>query len=246
MKHIELKGLRIPVLTTEQMREVDRLMIEKYNILLIQMMENAGRNLAELIRRYFAKSVYRKHIIAVIGKGNNGGGGLVAARHLYNWGAKITIIQPSEPLHEMAERQRNILENFPLEIMSGRSAYHYLSGGAGDLVIDAVIGYGLSGNPRGWAAEIIESINHLDVPVIALDVPSGLDATTGQIYDPCVQATATLTLALPKTGLISPNSKKVVGSLYLADIGVPDVLYKEIGIHVEPIFIHDTIVKLED
>jgi len=107
-----------------------------------------------------------------------------------------------------------------------------------------VIGYSLAGNPRGWTAKMIDRINSLSIPILALDVPSGLDATTGEIYNPCVQATATMTLALPKTGLVKPDVKQVVGSLYLADISVPDVLYKEMGIDVTPLFLNDTLIRL--
>jgi NAD(P)H-hydrate epimerase len=82
--------------------------------------------------------------------------------------------------------------------------------------------------------------------VVALDIPSGLEATTGEIYKPCIQASTTMTLALPKKGLLKQKARSVVGSLYLADIGVPNVLYKELGIEVEPMFIQDTIIKLHD
>ena len=92
-------------------------------------------------------------------------------------------------------------------------------------------------NVRAYAAE---------VPIVALDVPTGLDATIGEIYDPCIQASATMTLALPKTGLVKVETRKVVGTLYLADIGIPDVLYRDIGIEIEPFFIHDTIIRLTD
>jgi len=119
-----------------------------------------------------------------------------------------------------------------------------LSNNKGDLILDAVIGYSLAGNPRGWTAKMIDRINSLSIPILALDVPSGLDATTGEIYNPCVQATATMTLALPKTGLVKPDVKQVVGSLYLADISVPDVLYKEMGIDVTPLFLNDTLIRL--
>ena len=245
MDYISVADLRIPVVTTAEMREVDRLMIE-YGIQLLQMMENAGRNLAELARRFLDGSVSGKHIIIAAGKGNNGGGGLVAARHLYNWGAQITVLIQTDALSGVTEIQWNILKklSFALATKVNEKAIGFLNKDYGDLILDAMIGYGLSGNPRGWAAKIIEKINSLSVPVIALDVPSGLDATTGEIYNPCVQATATMTLALPKAGLVKPDVKQVVGSLYLADISVPDVLYKEMGIDVTTLFLNDTLIRL--
>lgn len=91
---------------------------------------------------------------------------------------------------------------------------------------------------------MIKQINMLGFPVVALDVPSGLDATTGKIYEPCIRANATLTLALPKTGLIKSEVKNVVGSLYLADISVPDVLYKELGLEIPLLFAQNSIIHL--
>lgn len=84
------------------------------------------------------------------------------------------------------------------------------------------------------------------VPVLALDVPSGLDATTGVPGSPCVRASATMTLALPKTGLLAPQAQPYVGTLYLADIGVPDVLYRQMGLAVGPIFAQAAVIRLSD
>jgi len=245
--YISVSDLRIPVVNTAEMREVDGLMIEKYGIQLLQMMENAGRNLAELSRRFLDGSVSGKHIIIAAGKGNNGGGGLVAARHLYNWGAQITVLIQTDALSGVPEIQWSILTHYDAVAKKiDEKAVEFLNNEQSDLILDAMIGYGLSGNPRGWTAQMIEKINALSIPVLALDVPSGLDATTGEIYDPCVQAFATMTLALPKTGLVKPEVNKVVGSLYLADISVPDVLYKEMGIDITPLFLNDTIIKLNN
>jgi len=244
-KHIKVGGLEIPAVTTGTMHEVDRLMMEKYGVRLLQMMENAGRNLAEAARRFLGGSVNGKKIAVIAGGGNNGGGGLAAARHLYNWGAQVAVLLKTQDLSGATEVQYDILKKLPVEVAAGDDALDLLPGAQPDMVIDAIIGYGLSGAPRGWAAGMIEAVNHLGVPVISLDVPSGLDATTGEVYDPCIRAAATVTLALPKTGLLSPEAREVVGELYLADIGVPDVLYRELGIGVPILFHHDTIIKLQ-
>lgn len=228
------------------MREVDRLVVEVFGIQIIQMMENAGRNLAALVRFLLGDSVMGKYVVIAAGKGNNGGGGMVAARHLYNWGAGVTVLLPDEPLHNVAEIQRKIIERFPLVMKTGEAASRHLYDWKGDIIIDALIGYGLSGRPRGWVFKMINAINATNAPVVSLDIPSGLDASTGEICKPCVNASVTMTLALPKTGLLKPEARSVIGSLYLADIGIPDVLYKEIGIDVGPIFINDTIIKLYD
>jgi NAD(P)H-hydrate epimerase len=240
------KSLRIPALTTEQMREVDRLMITEYGIDLPVMMENAGRNLAELCRRLLGSSVIGKKVIVAAGKGNNGGGGLVSARHLSNWGAEVTVILPDEELKHIPEKQLGIIEKLPVELIRGNAAVDYLAHGRPDIAVDALIGYGIRGDPRGWMADIIKGLNKLGCPVLSLDLPSGLDSTTGKILNPCVKAAATMTLALPKTGLLTESGKEVAGTIYLADISVPKALYNKIGLTVDTLFKHDTIVNIED
>ena len=193
MKYYTEDGELVPSVTTDQMVEVDRLMIEKYNITLIQMMENAGSNLAKLLKRISEKPVKELDIIVAAGKGNNGGGTLVAARHLNNWGAKVTVLLSGNDLKEVPKHQLKILEKLPVNIEYGEDAINFLKKGEGDIVIDGLIGYGLKGDPRGWIKEIINGINKLETQVISLDVPSGLDATTGKIYEPCIKALATMT-----------------------------------------------------
>jgi NAD(P)H-hydrate epimerase len=116
-----------------------------------------------------------------------------------------------------------------------------------DLVIDAMIGYGLAGNPRGTIADWIILVNDAVRPVLALDTPSGLNTTTGIPGNPCIRATATMTLALPKIGLQKLQAQPFIGDLYLADIGVPPELYAapSLGFAVGPLFVYDTVVQLE-
>jgi NAD(P)H-hydrate epimerase len=230
----------IPVLTTSQMVEVDRLMIEEYQIELIQMMENAGRNLAELARRELGGQVAGKPIAILCGAGNNGGGGLVAARHMHNWGAEVrlNLAFDASRLKEVPAHQWRILSQMGLDTKANTD----LTGV--DLIIDALIGYGISGDPRQPVAGWIESANNSGKPILALDAPSGLDATTGIPGNPCIKAAATLTLALPKTGLLTRQAKNYVGELYLADISVPPELYLHLGIEVPNLFASDSILKV--
>lgn len=246
MRQILLKELRIPLITTYQMKQIDRLAIEKYNIQLIQMMENAGRGLAKLTKKMLGNSLRKKHLIVAAGKGNNAGGGLVAARHLYNWGAKVTLLLPQEPLSGAPEIQRKIIQKLPIERKIGKKALQEISSSKNQIILDSMIGYGLKANPKGWIASLIKKINAIETTVLALDTPSGLDASTGKIHNPCIRASATMTLALPKTGLLRKEAREVVGTLYLCDIGIPSILYKEIGLQVDPIFIEDDIIKLEN
>ena len=231
----------IPVLTTQQMIEVDRLMVEEYGIQLIQMMENAGRSLAVLARQMLGEDAQDKRIALVCGGGSNGGGGMVAARHLHNWGARVSLALAVEParLKEIPAHQLRILERVGIARMGEAD----LNGS--DLVIDALIGYGLRGSPDRQAAGWIEAMNSTGSVMLSLDAPSGLDTTTGAPGQPCVRAAATLTLALPKTGLLTAAARPYVGALYLADIGVPPELYRRMGIEVPPLFSRDAIRKLE-
>lgn len=230
----------IPVLTTPQMVEVDRLMIEEYQIELIQMMENAGRNLAELARRQLGGQVAGNSIAILCGAGNNGGGGLVAARHLHNWGANVSLKLASDPsrLKEIPAHQWRIL------MQMGLDSKKELDLSKADLIIDALIGYGLSGDPRQPVAGYIEKANKAGRPILALDAPSGLDTTSGIPGNPCIKAATTLTLALPKIGLLTREAKDYVGDLYLADISVPPELYQHLGIEVPNLFEKDTILKV--
>jgi NAD(P)H-hydrate epimerase len=220
----------VPALTTEQMRAVDRAMVDDLHIDLIQMMENAGRNLAELAIIRFSPS----SVTVLAGPGGNGGGGLVAARHLANRGCQVQVVL-AEPdrLTPVPAHQADILARMGVPMASRPSA--------ADLVIDALIGYSLRGDPAGTAAELITWANDQAAPVLALDTPSGLDLTTGAAGTPAVSAAATLTLALPKVGLLDAPS---AGELYLADISVPPLVYQRMGIAVPELFRQSGLLRI--
>jgi NAD(P)H-hydrate epimerase len=215
-------------------------MIEEWGITLIQMMENAGRNLAELARRMLDGELSGRRVTVLCGKGNNGGGGMVAARHLSNRGASVSVKLMGDPagLKEIPAHQWDILQVMALTQADDPDLAQ------ADLILDAMIGYGLSGDPRGVVAEWIRRANAAGGPILALDAPSGLDTTSGTAGNPCVRATATLTLALPKTGLLTPAARPLVGKLLLADISVPPGLYRRLGLEVGPIFAEDSILEL--
>ncbi len=227
----------LPDLTTDQMREVDRIMVDELHITLVQMMENAGRHLAEL-----AICRYRPATCTVLaGPGGNGGGGLVAARHLANRGVDVEVVLSApEAMTEVPARQLDILQRMSVPVVRTVSA---LTRTRDALVVDAVLGYSLSGDPHGGAAELIRWANARAAPVLALDAPSGLELSTGRVGTPCVRAEATLTLALPKHGLrVAPE---VVGALFAADIAVPPTVYAQLGIDVAAPFAAGTVVRVE-
>jgi NAD(P)H-hydrate epimerase len=122
------------------------------------------------------------------------------------------------------------------------STYDPLSGS--DLVVDALIGYSLKGNPRPPVSEIIDAANESRTRILSLDLPSGLDATTGKAYEPCIVAHDRLTLALPKTGLMMDSARRYTGNLYLGDIGLPQELYLEMGLDVGDPFRDGDIVRV--
>jgi NAD(P)H-hydrate epimerase len=231
----------IPSLTAAQMVQVDRAMIEEYHIELIQMMENAGRNYAELARRFLGGSVNGRSVVVLCGTGNNGGGGMTAARRLHNWGAHttITLTKPADGLRGIPAHQFRILQHLQIPVLETETLPL-----APDLVLDAIIGYSLRGAPTGVAAELIRWANQQNAPILSLDTPSGLDVTSGTAYDPAIRATATMTLALPKKGLLNPQTTSFVGDLYLADISVPPELYARMGIAVPPLFAESDLIRV--
>lgn len=238
--------LDVPYLTTDQMREVDRAMMEDYHIELIQMMENAGRNLAQLARvRFLDGDPRNRHVIVLAGTGGNGGGALVCARRLHNWGAQVHVFvtKPDAEFAPVPAHQLDILHRMAVPVWRTDALAQVKRV---DLAIDGVIGYSLKGAPSGRAAELIRWANSQGAPILALDAPSGVDSTAGTVYDPAIKATATMTLALPKAGLIAPGVEKQVGELYLADISVPPGLYAApaLGVQVGPTFAQDEIIRL--
>lgn len=239
-------GAGVAFIDTEQMREVDRAMIDDFHIELIQMMENAGRALAHLARsRFLGGDPRRKTVVVLAGTGGNGGGALVCARRLHNYGAQVRAFatKPAEAFAAVPAQQLDILDRMGVTISAAEGI-----GEAEDpsLVIDGLIGYSLRGAPRGGAAGLIRWANERTAPTLALDVPSGVDASSGEVFDPAIRAAATMTLALPKTGLRSPGARERVGELYLADIGVPPALYARppLNLSVGPLFAESDLLRV--
>lgn len=228
-----IHATRVPTLTTAQMQDVERLMVRVYKIGLLQMMEQAGRSLAVVARRMLEGEVADRPIVVLAGRGNNGGGGLVAARTLLNWGAWVQIIcaHPPEAHRGATGQQLATLQAMGAALSWAEEGWELPPA---DLLIDAVIGYGLRGDPRGKARNLTQLANSSRAQILSLDVPSGIDTEQGRAYDPHVQATATVALALPKRGLLQPEASNASGTIYLADLGVPAGLYAQLGIEVAP------------
>lgn len=228
------------------MREVDRLMMEEAGVSLVQMMENAGRCLATHARSMLGGDLRGRRITVMAGKGGNGGGGLAAARRLSVWGAELTVVlaQPDEEMRGVPRLQLTILRWMAVPIRLEADVTADVLAGS-DLVIDALIGYSLRGAPHGAVASLIRMANASRRPLLALDIPSGLDGDSGEPSDPTIRATETLTLALPKQGLFTAAARPWVGRLSLADISVPEAVYQRLGLSVGPIFARGDIIPVD-
>lgn len=230
----------------DQMREVDRLMMNEVGISLAQMMESAGRCLATRARDMLGAELHGQRITVLAGRGGNGGGGLAAARRLSVWGAAVTVVlaQARDEMRGVPKLQLTILEwmGIPIQVRGTQTAELFAES---ELIVDALIGYSLRGAPAEPLASLIRMANASDRPILALDLPSGLDGDTGLPSDPTIRAAETLTLALPKRGLLNPLARPWVGKLSLADISVPQAVYRRIGLAVGPIFARSDIVPVD-
>jgi NAD(P)H-hydrate epimerase len=211
------------------MREVDRVAVEVFGLGILQMMENAGRNLALNALDMLGRA--RGWVAVLAGAGGNGGGGLCCARHLHNHGVEVRVVlsKAADELRGAARGQLDILRAAGLEPVAAQHAVEAVA--QADLTVDALVGYSLSGAPRGRVSELIEVCNHHSARTLSLDVPSGLDATSGRAPGLVVRPERTLTLALPKTGLLHAP-----GALYLGDIGIPPAVYVSLGLSFAPFF----------
>jgi hydroxyethylthiazole kinase-like uncharacterized protein yjeF len=229
----------VPWLSVEQMREVDRMMVEEVGISLVRMMENAGRSLAQVARTLLDGDAAGRSIVVLAGPGGNGGGGLVAARHLNLAGAKVTVALSTAPdrFAPVPAEQLAIVRRLTIPTHESTESL-----GEPELVLDALLGYSQRDAPRGRAAELIRW--SAGRRVLALDVPSGLELATGTLLTPHVSAEATMTLAAPKTALKGSDSAQAVGRLLLADISVPSLVYEQLGLAYETPFTRQPIVEL--
>jgi len=226
--------------TAEEMRKMDDVTIQEFHVDVLVLMENAGRATAALAKQMLRETTFGKRVACLVGGGNNGGDGMVAARHLANWGAEVNVIvgATKDRMKDVPLGQLHVLEKMGIPILLGDYNLRDY-----DLLIDGLIGYGLEGNPRNKVAVVIKDANASGRQILALDLPSGMNATTGEVYDPCIKAAATLTLALPKTGFLAPNASPLVGDLFLADISIPRSVYERFRQH-SMLFQKQPIVKI--
>ncbi|MFQ5787646.1 MAG: NAD(P)H-hydrate epimerase [Thermodesulfobacteriota bacterium] len=216
------EGIEVPSVNEDQMREVDRIATDETGPNLYQMMENAGRSLALLAIEVLGNGWEKAKVVVLAGTGGNGGGGICAARHLANRAVKVAIcLSKPEGLREVPSFQRKIYQ-----FAGGREIDQTkLENEKFDLIIDALIGYSLRSAPHGTILDLINWANVNNTPILSLDIPSGVDSTTGETYGEFIKTHWTMTLALPKTGLVPEKT----GQLFLADIGIPNETYFRMG-----------------
>lgn len=213
-------------LTTQQIRELDVLAIEHVGIPGLVLMENAARNVAEAIYHWLVNPGAQR-VVVLCGPGNNGGDGFVVARHLHNAGVRVAVVLAAarEKLRGDALLNFGICERMELEIVDATD-----TGGLkraegvmerSDVVVDALLGSGVTGAPRDRIRELIERANASRATRIAIDIPSGLNADTGAVYEPCFQAAATITFVASKVGFSAAGAAAVLGRVLVADIGAP-------------------------
>jgi NAD(P)H-hydrate epimerase len=205
--------------TREEMQEIDRLAIEKHGIPVDVLMENAGRAVADAVEERASKAC---PVVAVCGRGNNGGDGFVAARLLAERGFEVEVMALEPRYDESTATGRNWARVRDHLDIVGRFKTRPMA-----VILDAIFGTGLSRPVAGREKGLIEEMNRFDVrwfPIVAVDIPSGLDANTGRPLGAAVRATVTVTMGLPKVGFQNRAAGDYLGELIVADIGFPPAL----------------------
>jgi NAD(P)H-hydrate epimerase len=207
-------------LTRAQAREVDRLAVQRYRMPSILLMENAARAVADAACEMLGGDCSAP-VVILCGGGNNGGDGLAAARHLHNRGAAVTLALTIDP----AKYHGDALVNWHIAQAMGLPTVQAdpsrLQHSHALLVVDAVFGTGLTTPPREGFREIVDAVTSRGVPVLAVDLPSGMDCDTGLPLGSCLPATRTVTFVAEKTGFADPGAQALTGLVTVADIGCP-------------------------
>jgi NAD(P)H-hydrate epimerase len=227
MEHDQSRPLR---LTRAQVREIDRLAVQQYHVPGIVLMENAARAVTD-VAVDMLRGVKDPAVLVVCGGGNNGGDGLAVARHLHNRGVDVEIAYApsSQPYTGDAAINFEIVCAMGIPSPAIEDADIPLEGGVVDLIVDALYGTGLQTPPReAWP---IHLMTDYPVPVLSVDLPSGLDCDTGEPLrgDACVRATRTVTFVAEKTGFANPAARQYLGEVIVGDIGCPRELIERVA-----------------
>ncbi len=215
-------------ITAAEMKKADKAAIEEFGIPSLLLMENAGRGAAKIALDDFLKKGQKA--VCICGKGNNGGDGFVCTRHLINQGINVDIFLIGDEfgLKKDAKVNFQILKKMDADIyqLNSENNFSFFQDKIKDaeLIIDAIFGIGISGKIREPYFGIIETINKAERKVLALDVPSGLEATEGVPLGTCIRADKTVTFAAPKTGIVQNQGPHFCGEVIVVDISIPKEL----------------------
>ncbi len=214
--------------STTEMRRLDRRAADDFSIPTLILMENAGRSVADLAGKMLKK---KSNILIVCGKGNNGGDGFAAARHLFNRGHKVQVVflgsvsdlEGDAAINYLILQKMKILvlrlQNDMLEVLRKKAKNS-------NLIIDAIFGTGLDREVVGLAREVISTLNKTGRKILSIDIPSGMNGDSGKVMGIAVQATVTGTLAAPKTSMTNKAARKFTGKIEVLDISIPRFLIK--------------------
>lgn len=213
------------VVTAQEMRKLDEVTINRIGIASLTLMENAGTQVVRFLQDKFGP-LKDKRVHILVGPGNNGGDGLVAARHLLNLGArpKVYLTHPEDKCSRECQVNLEIFRRLDGEIVSLTTAQRRnlrFSLSLADVIVDAILGTGAQGPLRGNLGEIVSVVSEVRRPVVAVDVPTGVDATTGEVAGPAVQADFTAALGFLKVGCLFYPGRSYVGEYEVLDIGIP-------------------------
>ena len=221
---------RYGALSSEDVAALDRAAVAS-GVSVEQLMEIAGFQVARCAWQMLGE--HAAMVSVVVGRGNNGGDALVAARHLATWGCTVTALLVT-PLNELAGLQVPHSRSAAANGVTIRSATNPVATVraliSSELVLDGILGTGLRSAPREPAATAIRDLNAHSIRVLAIDIPSGMDASNGEVFEPCVRATSTCTLTAMKVGLWPPVTAETTGELWVADIGMPRAAWEAIGV----------------
>ncbi|MCL0040175.1 NAD(P)H-hydrate dehydratase [Thermodesulfovibrionales bacterium] len=226
--NLEPEVFIMKVATAEEMREIDRVTTEEYSIQSLVLMERAGLAVASMVKELCPN----QRVLVICGSGNNGGDGIVVARNLHNEGFKVNVVMlaQKDSLSPDCSIQYQIAKKIglPLEFRNSlnRADIH------GAVVVDAVFGTGLVRSVKERFADIFASINNSGVPVIAVDIPSGVSSDTGEVLGEAIKADYTVTFGLPKRGHLLYPGAEYTGRLFVEDIGFPARLLTSSGLKV--------------
>ncbi len=217
------------ICTVQEIRECDRQVMENYGLSEVVLMENAGQAVCQVVKREFG--ITDRRITVLCGGGNNGGDGFVAARLLHSWGAdvRIALLVEESSLGGAARTNFVAAQLAGVPVLRVNVAADLALGRPRDVVIDAIFGTGLSRKPEGVQAAVIERVNQSAVPVVAVDIPSGVNGDTGWAPGVAIRATCTVTFGMPKRGNVLAPGRELCGTLYVSHISFPRAVYGSAG-----------------